>query len=61
MSKTNYLGHSKFTVGEANCQPMLATEEKNLVEIVDMGGEIPAEINISSRKQNRRVDHLHRT
>ena len=37
------LGHSKFTLGETNCQPMLTTEEENLAEIVDVGGEILAE------------------
>ena len=37
------IGHSKFTLGEANFQPMLTTEDKNLTEIVDVGGEIPAE------------------
>ena len=43
MSKKLNLGHSKFTLGEANHQPMLTTEEKSLAEIVDVGGEILAE------------------
>ena len=37
------LGYSKFTLGEANCQPLLTTEEKNLAEMVNVGGEILAE------------------
>ena len=37
------LGHSKFTLGEANCQPMLTTEGKNFTEMVYVGGEILAE------------------
>ena len=37
------LGHSKFTLGEANRQPRLSTEEKNLAEMVDVEGEILAE------------------
>ena len=37
------LGHSKFTLWEANGQPMLTTGEKNFTEMVYMGGEILAE------------------
>ena len=37
------LQHSKFTLGEANGQPMLTTEEKNFTEMVYVGGEILAE------------------
>ena len=37
------LGHSKFTLGEANCQPMLKTKEKNLAQMVNVGEEILAE------------------
>ena len=37
------LGHSKLTLGEANGQPMLTTEEKNFTEMVYVGGEILAE------------------
>ena len=37
------LGHSKFTLGEANGQPMLMTEEENFTEMVYAGGEILAE------------------
>ena len=37
------LGHSKFTLGEANGQPMLTTEEKNFTEMVYVGGETLAE------------------
>ena len=37
------LGHSKFTLGEANRQPILMTEEKNLAKMVDVEGEILAE------------------
>ena len=43
MSKKLDLGYGKFTLGETNCQSMLMTEEKNLVEMVDVGGEILAE------------------
>ena len=44
MAKKLDLGQIKLTLGEANCQSMLTTEKKNLVEIVDAGGEISAEI-----------------
>ena len=33
----------KFTLGETNSQPMLTTEEKNLAEMVNVGGEISVE------------------
>ena len=43
VSKKLNLGHSKFTLEEANHQPMLTIEEKNLAEMVDVEGEILAE------------------
>ena len=43
VSKKLNLGHSKFTLGEANCQPMLKTEKKNLAEMVNMEGEVLGE------------------
>ena len=43
MSKKLDLGNSKFTLWETNHQPMLTTKEKNLPEMVNMGGEISAE------------------
>ena len=43
VSKKLDLGHSKFTLGEANGQPMLTTEEKNFTEMIYVGGEILAE------------------
>ena len=43
VSKKLNLGHSKFTLEEANLQPMLTTEEKNLAEMVNVEGEILAE------------------
>ena len=53
VSKKLNLGHSKFTLEEANHQPMLTIEEKNLTEIVDLGGEIPAE--------NQYIVHVNKT
>ena len=43
VSKKLDLGHIKFSIGEANRQPMLTTEKKNLAEMVYVGGEILAE------------------
>ena len=43
MPKKLDLGNSKFTLWETNHQPMLTTKEKNLPEMVNMGGEISAE------------------
>ena len=37
------LGHSKFTLGKANGQPMLTTEEEDFTEMVYVRGEILAE------------------
>ena len=43
VSKKLNLGHHKYALGKANGQPMLTTEEKNLAEMVYVGGEILAE------------------
>ena len=43
VSKKLNLGHSKFTLGKANGQPMLTTKEEDLTEMVYMRGEILAE------------------
>ena len=43
MSEKLDLGHCNFTLGEANGQPMLTTQEKNFTEMVYVGGEILAE------------------
>ena len=37
------LGHSKFTLGKANGQPMLTTKEEDFTEMVYVRGEILAE------------------
>ena len=37
------LGHSKFTLGKADGQPMLMTKEEDFAEMVYLGGEILAE------------------
>ena len=43
MSEKLDLGHRKFTLGKANGQPMLTTEEENFTEMVYVRGEILAE------------------
>ena len=37
------LGHGEFTLGQANCQTLLPANEKNFSEVVDIGGQVPAE------------------
>ena len=43
MSKKLDLGHSKFTLGKTNGQPMLTTKEEDFMEMVYERGEILAE------------------
>ena len=40
------LGHSKFTLGKADGQPMLTTKEEDFAVMVYVGGEILAEKDI---------------
>ena len=63
MAKKLDLGHSKFTLGEANYQPMLTKEEKNLEETVKVGGEISAEnqyiVHINEKEGEITKDLIH--
>ena len=65
MAKKLDLGHSKFTLGEANYQPMLTKEEKNLEETVKVGGEISAEnqyiVHINEKEGEITKDLIHQT